>query len=74
MYNEIHFILNNTIITNKIISNNYSDEPIILQHITVVGIQNEPKNVQVNGNIHLNYTYNTAENVSIVLFLKLFKT
>lgn len=70
MYNEIHFILNNTIITNKIISNNYSDETTILQHITVVGIQNEPKNVQVNGNVHLNYSYNTAENVSIVLFLK----
>lgn len=70
MYNEIHFILNNTIISNKIIFNNYSDETIILQHIIVVGIQNEPKNVQVNGNAHLNYTFNAAENVSIVLFLK----
>jgi len=67
LYIEAHFTLNKTVLLNEIITNNYSDEKIILQHITVFGIQNEPKIVQVNGIIHNKYFYNTTEEVSIPL-------
>lgn len=75
MYNEIHFTLNNSVLSSVIITNNYSDEKMILQHITVFGIQNEPKNVQVNGAVYSNFFYNTTEKVSIyykiLIFFKL---
>jgi len=69
MYNEIHFILNNTVLLNEIITNNYTDEETILQHITVFGIQNEPKTVQINGVIHNNFFHNTTEKVNIPFFI-----
>jgi len=50
---------------NEVITNNYSDEKTILQNITVFGILNEPKNIQVNGVIHNNFYYNITEEVSI---------
>ncbi|XP_060837203.1 lysosomal alpha-glucosidase-like [Rhopalosiphum padi] len=63
LYNEIHFKLNNTILLNEVVTNNYSDEKIILQNITVFGILNQPKNVQVNGVTYNNFYYNTTEEV-----------
>jgi len=63
LYNEIHFKLNNTILLNEVVTNNYSDEKIILQNITVFGILNQPKNVQVNGATYNNFYYNTTEEV-----------
>jgi len=65
MYNEIHFKLNKTILLNEVITNNYSDEKTILQNITVFGILNEPKNIQVNGVTYNNFYYNITEEVSI---------
>lgn len=75
MYNEIHFTFNNTILSSEVITNNYSEEKIVLQHTTIFGIQNEPKNVQVNGNEHINYFFNTTEEVSnsVSLLLPLVK-
>lgn len=67
LYNEIHFKLNNTVLSNEIITNNYLDEKTTLQHITIFGIQNEPKTVLVNGAIHNIYFYNTTEKVSTPL-------
>lgn len=49
---------------NEIITNGYTDEKTILQHVTVFGIENEPKTVQVNGALH-NFFYNMTEKVSI---------
>jgi len=49
---------------NEVVTNNYSDEKIILQNITVFGILNQPKNVQVNGATYNNFYYNTTEEVS----------
>lgn len=68
MYNEIHFTLNKTVLSNKIIINNYLDEKTILQHVTVFDIQNNPKNILVNGNDHVNYYFNSTEEVSILFF------
>lgn len=65
MYNEIHFKLNKSILLNEVITNNYSDEKTILQNITVFGILNEPKNIQVNGVTYNNFYYNITEEVSI---------
>lgn len=64
-FNEIHFKLNNSVLSNEIITNNYSDEKMILQNITIFGIQNEPKSVQVNGAVYNNFFYNMTENVSL---------
>lgn len=64
MYNEIHFKLNNTILSNEVITNNYSDEKTILQNITIFGIHNEPKNIRVNGATYSNFYYNKTEEVS----------
>lgn len=64
MYNEIHFKLKNTILLNEVITNNYSDEKTILQNITIFGIHNEPKNIQVNGATYSNFYYNETEEVS----------
>lgn len=64
MYNKIHFTFNNTIISNEVIINNYSEEKIVLQHITIFGIQNKPIDAQVNGKKHTNYLFNTTEKVS----------
>lgn len=49
---------------NEVITNNYSDEKTILQNITVFGIKNEPKNIQVNGVTYSNFYHNTTEEVS----------
>lgn len=64
IYNEIHFKLENTSLSNEIILQNYSDEKTVLQHITVFGVKNEPTNVQVNGVIYNNFFYNKTEEVS----------
>jgi len=53
---------------NEVITNNYSDEKTILQNITIFGIQNEPKNIQVNGATYSNFYYNTTEEVSTITF------
>ncbi|CAI6349419.1 unnamed protein product [Macrosiphum euphorbiae] len=71
LYNEIHFKLNNTILLNEVITNNYSDEKTILQNITIFGIHNEPKNIQVNGATYSNFYYNTTEEVLYFLSLNL---
>lgn len=65
LYNEIHFKLENSVLLNEVIIKNYSDEKIILEYITLFGIQNEPKNVLVNGALHKNFYFNTTEEVSI---------
>lgn len=59
--------MNNTVLSNEVIANNYSDEKMILQNITVFGIQNEPKSVQVNGAIYNNLFYNMTEKVSFII-------
>lgn len=38
---------------------------MILQNITVFGIQNKPKSVQVNGAVYNSFFYNMTENVSL---------
>jgi len=75
MYNEIHFTFNNTIISNDVITNHYSEEKIVLQHVTIFGVQNKPIDAQVNGKKHTNYLFNTTEEVSnyrITVSLSLF--
>lgn len=54
---------------NEVIIDNYSDESIILQHITIFGIQYEPTNVQVNGALYNKFFYNNTEEVGIYLFI-----
>lgn len=68
IYNEIHFKLNHTVLLNEVILNNYSDEKSILQHITIFGIQNEPTNVQVNGALYNQFSYNNTEEVRIFIY------
>lgn len=64
MYNEIHFKLEDKLLSNEVIMNNYSDEETVLQHITIFGVQNEPTSAQVNGVIFNNFFYNKTEEVS----------
>lgn len=53
---------------NEVIISNYADIKTILQHITVFGIESEPKNVQVNGATYYNYYYNKTEEVRLRIF------
>lgn len=67
LYNEIHFKLNNSILFNEVITKYYVDEKLILEHITLFGIVNEPTSVQVNGVIHNSFHYNKTEEVRIIV-------
>ncbi|VVC33074.1 Hypothetical protein CINCED_3A013653 [Cinara cedri] len=71
LYNEIHFKLNNNVLLNEVIINNYSDEKTILQHITIFGVQNKPTNVQVNGDLYSHFFYNNTEEVFYLSSLNL---
>lgn len=66
LYNEVHFIYKNSAIISEVVNNNYIDEKVTLQNITILGVNNLPRNAWINDRLYETFIYNKTENVSVI--------
>ncbi|XP_067672785.1 lysosomal alpha-glucosidase-like [Haliotis asinina] len=64
-YNLIQFFARNNTLKSSIVTAGYTDEPMILGNVTVLGVTSPPKTVIVNG-IQTQFTYSSFQEVMYV--------